>query len=675
MSVTPEEEMVLPSEVLSQDISVEGITSRVNGKGLWNSWQRNFKTPELALLDLFDNAIDATLHEDFTGKIQIYEDPALFEDDPVQGICMRNNCATRIPDLASVLEVFGSQKHTDQIGENGVGTKQACAALSDLSIVMSKNKKKISIGLLDKSLQQVEGCCLPSYDMHSETLLYDLDLALCGNQELRDSLEEYGAGNISQGRQRVVSHIEELIDCEDDYVFLVVLHRVIHRGSDGGVAGMLNTLKAILPRHYLHIPPEFEITVDEERLTLQFWERRLAELHHFPIRIDPTHDYYLAEDWHMPNSGHVVDLYLGFDPIRAGVENKNKAALLIYSRKSGRLVKEVKDARGMLGLASGGTDYGQGLTIIMDDIRGRLSLTPTKQDLAFGMEATGKVHEENLFSWIGAFAHLYYQHFLFKFGEKKANLREEVLTHVSAVEALETISVPETLSSGVFSTFEGAAFSRQISKGKIRCCNRPKCIWKLGKDTRIKFRKAAPTPTKAAKKRGSPSKKKGSPRKSTPSKSASKKRMAADDEKFSPRKRKGGLKVENLEDSDDELVEQLRSDLTKQKWNFSVIEEANKCKLQLMDSQLEEAQAEITSLRAALPAANETPSRAAKNDIALQETLKALRKKCKEQEHELKETRDLTSENERLKAKVAAQKAYMVDLQRLNESLRNLSDL
>eukprot|EP00566_Odontella_aurita_P030293 CAMPEP_0113598490 /NCGR_PEP_ID=MMETSP0015_2-20120614/41619_1 /TAXON_ID=2838 /ORGANISM="Odontella" /LENGTH=65 /DNA_ID=CAMNT_0000506519 /DNA_START=275 /DNA_END=469 /DNA_ORIENTATION=- /assembly_acc=CAM_ASM_000160 len=33
--------------------------TRVNGIGLWNSWTRNFKTPLLALLDLFDNSIDA----------------------------------------------------------------------------------------------------------------------------------------------------------------------------------------------------------------------------------------------------------------------------------------------------------------------------------------------------------------------------------------------------------------------------------------------------------------------------------------------------------------------------------------------------------------------------------------------------------------------------------------
>ena len=98
-------EMVRPTEVMSSTFgSVEGIHSRVNGTGLWSSWQRNFKTPELALLDLFDNAVDATLHDNFLGKIDIYQDLAIYEIDDSQGICMRNNCARRIPDLARVLD-------------------------------------------------------------------------------------------------------------------------------------------------------------------------------------------------------------------------------------------------------------------------------------------------------------------------------------------------------------------------------------------------------------------------------------------------------------------------------------------------------------------------------------------------------------------------------------------
>eukprot|EP00751_Fragilariopsis_kerguelensis_P026180 CAMPEP_0170869738 /NCGR_PEP_ID=MMETSP0734-20130129/24553_1 /TAXON_ID=186038 /ORGANISM="Fragilariopsis kerguelensis, Strain L26-C5" /LENGTH=552 /DNA_ID=CAMNT_0011248197 /DNA_START=250 /DNA_END=1909 /DNA_ORIENTATION=- len=33
---------------------------RVNGKGMWHAWTRSFDTPLLALLDLFDNAVDAS---------------------------------------------------------------------------------------------------------------------------------------------------------------------------------------------------------------------------------------------------------------------------------------------------------------------------------------------------------------------------------------------------------------------------------------------------------------------------------------------------------------------------------------------------------------------------------------------------------------------------------------
>lgn len=342
-------ETVQPSEVLSSTLgSVEGIHSRINGAGLWSSWQRNFKTPELALLDLFDNAVDATLHDNFIGKIDIYEDPAIHEDDDSQGICMRNNCARRIPDLARVLEVFGSSKEMNQIGENGVGTKQACAALSDLSIVLSMNKEKLSIGFLNKALQMQEGCCIPSFEFHFETLGRDFDSAAAGSEEFTMSVQEYGAGDIEQGRERIFSHIMELKECKEDYVFLVILHRILHRGTDGGIDGMLQNMANLIPRNYLHIPPEFEVTVMDTPLVFQYWERRLAELHHFPIIIDPSHDFGCAADWHLPNAGNNLSLYLGFDPLRSKVKSKNKASLLVYSRKSGRLVIEVEDACGVI---------------------------------------------------------------------------------------------------------------------------------------------------------------------------------------------------------------------------------------------------------------------------------------------------------------------------------------
>jgi hypothetical protein len=53
-------------------------TTRVDGLGLWRSWTRNFKTKQLALLDLIDNSLDAAIEgqncDGFTGKVHLFPD-------------------------------------------------------------------------------------------------------------------------------------------------------------------------------------------------------------------------------------------------------------------------------------------------------------------------------------------------------------------------------------------------------------------------------------------------------------------------------------------------------------------------------------------------------------------------------------------------------------------------
>jgi hypothetical protein len=62
----------------------------------------------------------------------------------------------------------------------------------------------------------------------------------------------------------------------------------------------------------------------------------------------------------------------------------------------------------VLGLTSSGTQFCQGLTILVDDIHGKLPLNPTKQDLAFGEEANGESYRSNLYTWLSAVTKLYY---------------------------------------------------------------------------------------------------------------------------------------------------------------------------------------------------------------------------------------------------------------------------
>jgi hypothetical protein len=161
-------------DVSSLDDDDNGLKpTTTGGKGLWNLWTRNFKSTLLMLLDLVDNSVDAimqkrddnTAFDDsllFVGQIEIYRDIYDFDGDASSGLCIRNNSPKAITPLKDVLNLFISTKDelgAESIGENGVGLKQSCAALSELCFVLVKNgSSKLELGILSKSLQKVDGC-------------------------------------------------------------------------------------------------------------------------------------------------------------------------------------------------------------------------------------------------------------------------------------------------------------------------------------------------------------------------------------------------------------------------------------------------------------------------------------------------------------------------------------
>jgi hypothetical protein len=72
-------------------------------------------------------------------------------------------------------------------------------------------------------------------------------------------------------------------------------------------------------------------------------------------------------------------VYAGFDAqIMKGNSEKKCCSLYVYSRQSGRLITHHVDARTILGLSAGGTEFCSGLRVIMDDHEGFLPLNPTK---------------------------------------------------------------------------------------------------------------------------------------------------------------------------------------------------------------------------------------------------------------------------------------------------------
>lgn len=504
------------------------------------------------MLDLLDNAFDASFeyatqagqnsqqhwsHEGtFKGRINISADKHKSDggSGPVQttGLTLMNNGCRPIKDLAEVLEVYRSTKGSgaDSIGENGVGLKQGCATLSNMSFVLTRNKKQYSFGVIAKSLQKEEGCYLPSFVFESENLSgvrAEMEfLFSASEQSVGDCVKLYGGGCLTMGINRILRHYEKMTRgahwSESDYMFCLVLHELKHGseviadnkdewlpdsyegqrntagriGDDilaeelkGRAHSIMDKLLEELPVYYIHIPTSFDVRVNNCQVQFHHWQRRLVELSSFQLKIATKDPWIQAADWLDPVHSYPIRIYAGFDPTRLSVDQKsNAASLLIYSRQSGRLIKHEEDARGLLGLSSGGTSFCQGMTIIVDDFHGYLPLSPTKQDVAFGEQSNGEIHKKNLYAWVGALANMYYNFFLDRCANRKTLLTKNVKKHLVTVQQLQArdANSPRELGSSSYSTFEGIKW-RKTQWHSIRVSGKNNIQQVQGPDTFLRI--------------------------------------------------------------------------------------------------------------------------------------------------------------------------------------------
>ena len=462
----------------------------VNGNGLWNSWTRNFKTPLLALLDLFDNAIDAPLHgwkekaDVFEGKIHVKKDTyRQYSEEsgttfPVtSGIYMINNSSEPIKDISKILEVYASSKGkaSESIGENGVGLKQGCATLSDMSFVLTRNQNEFSLGIIASMLQRDDGITLPSFKFAARPS-QSKSVAEILRPEMMETFESahanvgecvkiYGKGDLECGIDRLIAHFENIYYSsewdDENYVFCVILHELRHgsrnvredddqnssmqtRNSSPDTIykeralGLLDDLYEELPRHYIHIPTYFDVRIDSKKVLFYYWQQRLVELNVFHCFINPVKLFTDDPNWKdFSEDRYPIRILCGFNPLRRSENESSSCCLYIYSRYSGRLIKTDSDARNLLGLTNSGTHYCQGLTVIVDDSDGRLPLNPTKQDIAFGEEASGGDHQKNLYAWTGAITYVYYNYYVDKCGGlmNKSLLTEKVKEQAKIIDA------------------------------------------------------------------------------------------------------------------------------------------------------------------------------------------------------------------------------------------------
>lgn len=190
------------------------------------------------------------------------------------------------------------------------------------------------------------------------------------------------------------------------------------------VKDLMKELEEEIPQIYLHIPESFDFKIGGKKIEFKYWQSRLVELSSFTVHVNPKIPWQSKFDH--PNT-YPLRIFIGFDATRVTEPSAGKeCSLYIYSRQSGRLIVYYADSRTMLGLSAGGTTFCQGLTVLIDDIGGRLPLNPTKEQVAFGEEKCGEIHKENLFDWVGSVVHFYYQFHLKKFGDRKTDLTKEL---------------------------------------------------------------------------------------------------------------------------------------------------------------------------------------------------------------------------------------------------------
>lgn len=447
--------------------------TRIDGIGLWRSWKRNFNDKQLALLDLIDNSLDAAIDgensdsdgssssDGHVGRVHVYSD--VFEGTSgrkkisnTTGLCIVNNSMKPIRPLESVLEVYNSSKvdsGAGDIGENGVGLKQGCATLSDLSFVLVKNGSddNIELGIIAKSMQRKDGCYLPAFkftNAEDAPPLKDQMNHLFSRptyKKVAECISQYGAAsdglepNLTLGIQRLCKHADHICHNfhHNPYVFLLILDKLHYGESEEGLAwtkqqkitvtNLMRDLRKAISRTYLHFPSSSDFLIDGQRADFKYWPERLVELSSFTVNINRKISWEDKLDSGDHPESYPLRVFVGFDGMRVtDTDSGKEASLYIYSRQSGRLIKQEEDARLLLGLSAGGSAFCQGLTVIIDDIEGRLPLNPTKQDIAFGEETHGESHKKNLMAWVGSVVHFFYSYHLGKFGDKKTDLTKKI---------------------------------------------------------------------------------------------------------------------------------------------------------------------------------------------------------------------------------------------------------
>ncbi|KAG7343955.1 hypothetical protein IV203_021963 [Nitzschia inconspicua] len=390
----------------------------VNDKGEQRSWVRVFNKPELAFLHLLDNCIDAAVKAGFHGKVAVQSQGASV-------VSISNNSQTPIKRMEDVQ--WNNNAHNDDenenvIGGNDIGLVQACASLSEFTILLTRNYSTVEMGIIAKELPIAHDVCLPALTFNvqdpcdfSEYVIkwlekhHEITTALCN---------AFGAAKDAVAQQ-VAQFANSLFQDQwkdEDHVCLVVLCKLdvshVMTESTSPAMTFLQDIQAMLPKYYINLPSQgaFDFMVDNKRVEFTHWQKRLVELTKFEVYIPMEQPFEKLPEscWDKPSPDkHKLSIYCGFDAQRLNQDlqlnrESSPCHLYIHSCQRGRLIKKEEDVRQMLGLSSYQVDFAQGLTVIVNDTSGNLPLTPTKDDIAWSKRENGEIHQRNFLCWTGA---------------------------------------------------------------------------------------------------------------------------------------------------------------------------------------------------------------------------------------------------------------------------------
>ena len=332
--------------------------------------------------ELLDNARDAAREGNLQNATCIIKYSSDKKRPDVELLSI-TNYAKNILSMDHILKFASSGKDSTgfTVGENGVGTLQACNILSKVSLIITtRNERDIDIGVIPNTNDvRVYICHLTYYlvednddsnneqgdDKEKVSYVFEgkTDNDIKMYQYVKEELKKFGV-NVKKQMIHVVNklHSDARITTttttnnsngsSSDNIKADLFHLLLIAPSEElendkkTLKDVKNRIIATLPTLYLG-NVKIKFYVNRILIKPMIWQRKLAELSRFSLE-SPRH----------------VDIYLGFDPALAGKKN-NTAMMYLYS--AGRLIERKKDPRKVLNVPFTGSSYMSGLTLIVDD--------------------------------------------------------------------------------------------------------------------------------------------------------------------------------------------------------------------------------------------------------------------------------------------------------------------